>query len=211
MKNLLLTFLLIISFTSTAIIAQEKTEDKSTPAPEKTEVNKAVPEANASAKAETKADPNKPMFGSKEHRSMVDEAPSKIESTENILFKTCMALAAVIGVILLLFSILKKVNGRLNNTGLENPMRIKNKLMIDSKNYIALVRVYEEELLVSVGPNGTSLLTRYALVEKEEAEGTDFENILNSEGKVVVPADLDGYSKGVDMKSIRELKNNDPS
>ena len=205
MKNLLLTYLIIFTSISPAIIAQEKTEDKQTEPATETQTK----EENAkSLEALKEPVSNRPKFGSKEHRSKVEEAPSRIESTENILLKTCLALAAVIGVILLIFAILKKVNGRLNNTGLENPLRVKNKLMIDSKNYLALVRVYEEELLVSVGPNGTTLLTRYALVEKEDAEGTDFENILNSEGKAVVPTDLDSFSKGVDIKPIRELKNN---
>ena len=145
-------------------------------------------------------------FGSKEHRSKLETKPGKIESTENILLKTCLALAAVIGVILILFSIVKKVNGRIGNTGTDNPLRIKNKMMIDSKNYLALVRVYEEEILISVGPNGTSMLAKYALVDKEEAEGTDFESVLNSEGKSVVPISPENHVNSIDLKSIRELK-----
>ena len=231
MKKLLLTYFITFISISPAIIAQDNAEDKKTEPTTSTQVKevtdkpvevdnkKTEPTTSTQVKEEVTKSldslkqpvSNKPKFGSKEHRSQVEEAPSRIESTENILLKTCLALAAVIGVILLIFSILKKVNGRLNNTGLENPLRVKNKLMIDSKNYLALVRVYEEELLVSVGPNGTTLLTRYALVEKEDAEGTDFENILNSEGKAVVPTDLDNLSKGVDIKPIRELKNNAPS
>ncbi len=220
MKNLLLTYFILSISIIPASFAQNEIEEEKGQIEQKEKVTKddQAPvqlQPKEDVKNETtldslkKPDSNAPKFGSKEHRSKVEEAPSRIESTENILLKTCLALAAVIAVILLIFSILKKVNGRLSNTGSENPLRVKNKLMIDSKNYLALVRVYEEELLVSVGPNGTTLLTRYALVEKEEAEGTDFENILNSEGKAVIPADLDNFSKGIDMKPIRELKKND--
>ena len=228
MKFLKLTYLIFTVSLAPAIFAQDEKADSSTEVNSKVDNNskanteveskavnktedKSGTEENSKSENKSEAQGAKPMFGSKEHRSLVEEAPSKIESTENVLFKTCIALAAVIAVILLIFSVLKKINGRLNNTGLENPLRVKNKLMIDSKNYLALVRVYEEELLVSVGPNGTNLLTRYALVDKEDAEGTDFENVLNSEGRAVVPADLENHTKGVDIKSIRELKNNAPS
>jgi len=225
MKKFTMTYFLISLTFIPAIFAQVENDKKTDlsvvesnkksnlNSEEKSTVNKGLTDTKGNSTSTppiTSTDSLKPKFGSKEHRAKVEEAPSKIESTENILLKTCLALAGVIGLILLIFSILKKVNGRLNNSGIENPLRVKNKLMIDSKNYLALVRVYEEELLVSVGPNGTNLLTRYALVEKDDAEGTDFENILNDEGKSIVPADLNPLTKGVDIKSIRELKNEIP-
>ena len=146
-------------------------------------------------------------FGSKAHRSTLEEAPGKIESTENILWKTCLSLAAVIAVILILFSILRKVNSKFNNVGAENPLRLHSKMVLDNKNYLALVRIYEEEILISVGPGGSNMLAKYALVDKEDAEGTDFENVLNKEGQAVVPISPENHISSIDLKTIKELKN----
>lgn len=191
MKNFKYIFALIACLNILFAGAQEKSEQVTD---------------NSQLNADTKVQ-SKIKFGSKEHRSIVEGAPDKIESTENILFKTCLALAAVIGLILGLYALLRKVNKKFLNTGTESPLRIQNKLVIDGKNYLALVRVYEEELLVSIGPNGTNLLSKYALVEKEEAEGTEFEEILNSQGKSAIPIEPEKIVNSIELKSIRDLAN----
>lgn len=202
MKNLLTTFTIIFCLFTAILSAQETQADKEAPTvPEKTK-NEAptVPEKTPEAKEA------KVKFGSKLHRAKLDKTPGKVESTENILWKTCLSLAAVIAIILLIFSVLRKVNSKFNNVGAENPMRIHSKLVVDSKNYLALVRVYEEEILISVGPNGSTMLAKYALVDKEDAEGTDFESVLNNEGKSVVPIDPEKHISSFELKPIKELK-----
>lgn len=191
MKNFKYIFAFAICFNFLFIGAQEKSEQVA---------------ENSELSADTKVQ-SKIKFGSKEHRSIVEGAPDKIESTENILLKTCLALAVVIGIILGLYAILKKVNKKFLNTGTESPLRIQNKLVIDGKNYLALVRVYEEELLVSIGPNGANLLSKYALVDKEDAEGTEFEEILNSQGKSVIPLEPEKIINSIELKSIKDLAN----
>ncbi|MCM8529468.1 MAG: flagellar biosynthetic protein FliO [Lentisphaeraceae bacterium] len=194
MKNLFTAYLAFTFLFLTLVPAQEKGLEEKAPAVEP---------------AATDVKDLKIKFGSKEHRATVEEAPDRIESTENILWKTCLSLAAVIAIILIIFSVLKKVNGRLNNIGTDNPLRLNSKLVIDNKNYLALVRVYEEEILISVGPNGSTMLSKYALVDKEDAEGTDFESVLNREGQAVVPLSPENQVSSIDLKTIRELKSDE--
>ncbi|MCM8539190.1 MAG: flagellar biosynthetic protein FliO [Lentisphaeraceae bacterium] len=202
MKNLLITYISFCFLFVPYLQAQEKEAE--------VKEIKEVEETQAVAEAPSQdVKDMKIKFGSKKHRSTIEETPGRIESTENILWKTCLSLAAVIAIILLIYSVLKKVNSKFVNIGSENPLRLNSKLIIDNKNYLALVRVYEEEILISVGPNGSTMLSKYALVDKEEAEGTDFESVLNKEGQAVVPMMTENHVSSIDLKTIKELKNNE--
>ena len=143
-------------------------------------------------------------FGSKEHRKSMDFTDKKSINSNNLLLKTCLSLAAVIGLILLIFSALKKFNKRYLNAGSENPMRVCNRTVLDGKNYLTLVRVYEEELLLSVGPNGANLVARYALIDKDTK---DFDSLVNEAGGNRIPIDSKTHISSIDLGPVKDKNN----
>ena len=173
MKNLTYIFLITI-----LIIPRLYAQDENAAKPpinetiEKTETNPQPQKIEAEPLTPTKEEIDKtasrPLFGSEKHRKSLNYNKEKTGNNNGLMLKTCLALAAVVGLILIMFKLLKKVNSKYINTGEENPMRVCNRTVLDTKNYLTLVRVYEEELLLSVGPNGTNLVARYALIDKEE-------------------------------------------
>ena len=128
--------------------------------------------------------------------------------TSAIFWKTCLSLALIIGLILAAFLVLKKVKLRLYHNTSDNPLRINHKITLDNKNYLALVRAYEEEYLISVGPQGTTLIARYSLIDKSDAEtedgNLDFEAMLNKEGKF--PVAIKEQISSIDLTSLRDSK-----
>ena len=159
--------------------------------------NKSV---EAKETVQPEVDFNKPRFGSKEHRKSLNLGNDKKAVTSGLLLKTCLSLAAVIGIIMIIFSLLKKYNSKFLNTGKDNPIRVCNRAVIDGKNYLTLVRVHEEELLLAVGPNGTNLIARYALIEKEEG---DFTSLMENGGNVV-PIDEETHVASINLKPIKD-------
>ena len=122
------------------------------------------------------------------------------------MLKTCLSLAAVIGLIVLIFYILKKVNGRIYTNGKNNPMRVFSRLPLDNKNYLTLVRVYEEEFLLSVGPNGSTVVARYALIDQEKNDD-DESSPVNQDGKRPFVIDQETHITSINLKPIRDQEN----
>jgi flagellar biogenesis protein FliO len=144
-----------------------------------------------------------PKFGSKTHRKNIKYTVTEKKDTNGLLLKTCLSLAAVIGLILVVFKSLKKFNNKYINSGAENPMRVCNRTVLDTKNYLTLVRIYEEELLLAVSPSGTRLIARYALIDKENGE---FEEMVNSDGKKVFSIDEETHVSSINLQSLQDMK-----
>ncbi len=162
----------------------------------------AIKENSSAEVSEKQVKPER--FGSKEHRKNMNFSEKKPVSSNNLLFKTCLSLAAVIGLILLIFSALKKFNKRYLNAGSENPMRVCNRTVLDGKNYLTLVRVYEEELLLAVGPNGANLVARYALIDKDSK---DFDSLVDEAGSNRIPIDSKTHVSSIDLGPIKGNNN----
>jgi flagellar biogenesis protein FliO len=192
MKNIL-QILTIILFTSTGNLFSQG--EKISPTP-----NEPVKEINKEPIKQTK------LFGSKEHKSSLGITENKNKESGDVMLKTCLSLAAVIGLIVLIFYILKKVNGRIYTNGKNNPMRVFSRLPLDNKNYLTLVRVYEEEFLLSVGPNGSTVVARYALIDQEKNDD-DESSPVNQDGKRPFVIDQETHITSINLKPIRDQEN----
>jgi len=164
---------------------------------------KTAPQDNSTPKSEnSKTTPkDNSQWANKERLT-----PKEIPGGGSVFWKTCLSLAAVIAIILLIFAGLKKVNHRLINNGTNSPLRVNYKLPLDNKNYMALVRSYEEEYLIAVGPQGSTLIARYSLIDKEPQENEDFETLLNKDGKVPVIVNESDHIASIDLKSLKDYK-----
>jgi len=62
--------------------------------------------------------------------------------------------------------------------GIDNAANIKilSRASLDTKNYVAVIRVYEEEMLIGVGNNGISLLSRFSPIGEDEIEANNSDN-----------------------------------
>ena len=79
-------------------------------------------------------------------------------------------------------------------TGLENEATIKiiARNHIDTKNSLVVARVYEEEVLLGVGANGITLLSRFSPIGEDEIEANNNDNndsIFDSELKSAIIKD----------------------
>ncbi len=79
-------------------------------------------------------------------------------------------------------------------TGLENEATIKiiARNHIDTKNSLVVARVYEEEVLLGVGANGITLLSRFSPIGEDEIEANNNDNndsIFDSELKSAIKND----------------------
>lgn len=153
---------------------------------------------------EKKESSKEPLFGSKEHKQSLGIVEGKTQSSDDIILKTCLSLSAVIGLILLIFYALKKVNNKVYNNGSKNPLRVFSRLPLDGKNYLTLVRVYEEEFLLSVGPNGTTVVARYALIENEEGENT---TSASMDGAKPFILDEETHVTSINLQPVNEQRN----
>jgi flagellar biogenesis protein FliO len=208
MKNLTYIFLISVLIIpclygqeENAINSPENISTGNTETPPQAQKIEAVPLTPSKEKIDKIT--SKPLFGSEKHRKSLNYSDNSTDKNNGLMLKTCLALAGVIGLILILFKLLKKVNSKYINTGENNPMRICNRTVLDTKNYLTLVRVYEEELLLSVGPHGTNLVARYALIDKEEGE---FESMINTEGKKVISIDEDTHVSSINLPPIQDTK-----
>ncbi len=79
-------------------------------------------------------------------------------------------------------------------TGIENEATIKiiARNHIDTKNSLIVARVYEEEILIGVGANGITLLSRFSPIGEDEIEANNNDNndsIFDSELKNAIKKD----------------------
>ncbi|MCM8534288.1 MAG: flagellar biosynthetic protein FliO [Lentisphaeraceae bacterium] len=147
---------------------------------------------------------NKQLFGSDIHKKSIGLTDTKKSNSGEVMLKTCISLAAVIGLILLIFYAIKKINNKVYVGNKNNPLRVFSRMPLDNKNYLTLVRAYEEEFLLSVGPNGTTVVARYAIIgDEDEPEVTP----VNSEGKRVFKIDTEEHITSINLSPIKAPKN----
>ena len=187
MKNLLYIITLITLGLSQAVFSQEKALEP------KQKITSSQP-------TEEKA-----LIGSEKHQSSLGLGENTSKQSEDILLKTCLSLAAVIGLIVLIFYVLKKVNNKVYNNGKVNPLRVFSRLPLDGKNYLTLVRVYEEEFLLSVGPNGTTVVARYALIDKEDEDNDTPPQAMDGQRPFII--DEETHVTSINLKPVKETKN----
>ncbi len=92
------------------------------------------------------------------------------------IFRLIVSFTLLFGVLGGVFYGLKKWGKRF--TGLENSATIKviSRAHLDGKNYLAVVRVYEEEMLLGVGGNGINLISRFSPIGEGEIEANNPDN-----------------------------------
>ncbi len=131
---------------------------------------------------------------------------STLKNNENALslefpvFKLIVSFVLLFGVLGGVIYALKRWGKRF--TGLENNATIKvvSRSHLDGKNYLVVVRVYEEEMLLGVGNNGINLLSRFSPIGEDEIEAnnndgnnsvfdTELKNVLSNP---VVSEDIKG-------------------
>lgn len=83
------------------------------------------------------------------------------------LAKACGSLAIILIVIMTIYYFLRKFSKQIGIQSKDNPIRIHSKQMLDAKTSLYLIRVYEDEFLISVGPNGSNNIARYALIGED--------------------------------------------
>ena len=159
------TLMLILSFSSFSFAQEIK-------APSKT-INKVTIE------------PEKPASQNKQSESLKtpevkpwrpDGTRSQVPDPTVGLAKATGSLAIILAVIFAIYYALKKFSKQIGIQSKDNPIRVHSKQMLDSKTSLYLIRVYEDEFLISVGSNGISNIARYALIGEDGKQ----ENIPNA-------------------------------
>jgi len=79
------------------------------------------------------------------------------------VWRYTLSLLVVAGVMCGAVWLLKRLQRRLDGYGPERTIRVLARTPLDTRNLIALVRVYDEEMLLGYGPNGASLLKSWAI------------------------------------------------
>lgn len=169
---LIFTLSLIISLSSTPFAQEEapkspqlEVKTETSPKTSTTEISKteAIPQESQKNKAtntQLKSQDFRLGRASEDSRSQVPDAASG-------LAKACASLAVILAVIMGIYYALRKFSKQIGIQSKDNPIRVHSKQMLDSKTSLYLIRVYEDEFLISVGPNGSSNIARYALIGED--------------------------------------------
>lgn len=213
MKNLY-RILILVFFASAGVIFAQDEKSSSTPNSNlnttieaqavDTEKKEPLEQVASEVKKEKTKKSTKQLFGSDIHKKSIGLTDTKKSNSGEVMLKTCLSLAAVIGLILLIFYAIKKINNKVYVGNKNNPLRVFSRMPLDNKNYLTLVRAYEEEFLLSVGPNGTTVVARYAIIgDEDEPEVTP----VNAEGKRVFKIDDDEHITSISLSPIKAPKN----
>ena len=154
----------------------------------------ATPVAKAAAMTPS-AEPAKKGWSAnaKEKRLEKDSAPV---TPSEALAKTCVGLGFILALIAVMAWALRRWGRRLGVAPGQGEMRINGRITLDAKNSLVLVRVHEEELLLAVGPNGTTSLARYALIDHE----SDLPSVGDA-ARQRLPVDGPGSSEHADKEN----------
>jgi len=98
--------------------------------------------------------------------------------------------------------ILKKLTAKYAGIKNDDVIRVVSRVQVDTKNSLMMVRVYEDELLVSVGHNGIQLLSRFNQIENED--DLIAEEKANAEKEAKDKAVFEKvFEKGVDVEEVK--------
>lgn len=107
------------------------------------------------------------------------------------------------------FYLLKKFGRRFTGTEV-SAMKVKSRLQLDGKNALVIVKAYEEEVLLGIGTNGISLITRFAPIENAELEDedTDENKDVEKNDKPKKGFNISLRKALVDSEEIKSMKDN---
>jgi flagellar biogenesis protein FliO len=226
MKIKMITIIVGMAFLS--LNAQEKAEAVEAPAtpvavkekvvvpeiPATTETGKNATEVSENAsvsKTETEtADESAPETKHEKRRWKTKQAREKEGSVSSLGVSTpriLLALVVVGGLMGGFFYYLKKY-GR-NFTGTEKSvigLAVKNRLSLDAKNSVVIVRAYEEELVLGLGTNGITLLTKYSAIDGSEID--EDEEKIDNQTKMSMNPLLTEFKLGstIDSEDLKTVK-----
>jgi flagellar biogenesis protein FliO len=133
------------------------------------------------------------------HPDRTDEVAS-IGVSPYRVFAALVTVAAAMG---LFFWLLKKFFRGYSGGKNASLMTIRSRLQLDSKNSVALVKVYEDEYLLGIGPEGVRLLNKLAPIETGETAGIDDEPGGAEDSGVKL--ELDNVSGSGEFKNLRDM------
>jgi len=113
-------------------------------------------------------------------------------------FSSLLVLLLLVGFLYILKRLTAKYAGIKN----DDVIRVVSRVQVDTKNSLMMVRVYEDELLVSVGHNGIQLLSRFNQIENED--DLIAEEKANAEKEAKDKAVFEKvFEKGVDVEEVK--------
>jgi len=84
------------------------------------------------------------------------------------MWKLALSTLLVLSLLVGFLYVLKKFGAKYAGIKTDDIIRVTSKVQVDSKNSLMMLRVYEDELLVGVGDNGITLLSRFNQIENED-------------------------------------------
>ncbi len=144
----------------------------------------------AETDTETNGKSSKPMFGPGITSSKNDRL--KKPEVDISMWKYMLSLLLVLGLIAFFFFGLKKLTRKLGGGGYGS-LQVVRRLQLDGKNYLVMVKFHEEEILLSVGPNGTNLISRNASLDGDvKLDGETAEADTDEDGVETTEVDNSG-------------------
>lgn len=121
-------------------------------------------ESNSVSTSKATGDKYKRVINNRFNEDRRDSANSGMMSLWKLSFSAFFVLALLCGFLYLL----KKFGAKYVGIKTDDIIRISSRVQLDSKNTLMMLRVYEDEILISIGPNGINLLSRFNQIENED-------------------------------------------
>lgn len=134
--------------------------------------------------------------------SRTDTAKRSDGSTSAALLRFAVSIVIMIAVLGGFYLFMKKFGRKIGGNTNPGTIRVIAKQYIDNKNYLVLVKVYEEEVLLGVGGNGINMLSKFAPIES----GDEDEPVAESDKEAVnVSKSISVKNDESVLKGIKEL------
>jgi len=157
----------------TAMPGQKPIDSPSIQTPEKGSI---LPSGEVSGSKASSLQAGKRKFGQARSPGKFGPGVTKLESTDSMMslgipiWRILLAIVMLGGLMWLFFFGLKRFGRRFSGDEKSLSIRIVSRQGLDAKNSLVMVRVYEEDLLLGVGPNGVNLLSRFMSIDGSSAE-----------------------------------------
>lgn len=118
------------------------------------------------------------------------------------MWKLSLSCFLVLSLLVGFLYILKKFTAKYAGIKNDDVIRVVSRVPVDTKNSLMMVRVYEDELLVSVGQNGIQLLSRFNQIENEDDLIAEEKEKAEKEAKDKAVFEK-VFERGVDVEEVK--------
>lgn len=120
-------------------------------------------------------------FGEKAKGHKFGPGITKVSPNESVaslgvpLWRITITFTVLIGLIVLVLYLIKKLGKRFGGIDFGSKIKLVSRLQLDQKNSVALVRIYEQELLLGVSNENVRLLTKFSSIDNGELDDDEFD------------------------------------